>query len=74
MLTKPLIFDADTGGQSEHFKFTVRSLERLGVSAAIIEDKNRFKKRIHYLEMMLSKAKILLKIFLSKLMKQRKLR
>ena len=71
--TKPLIFDADTGGQSEHFKFTVRSLERLGVSAAIIEDKTGLK-RIHYLEMMLSKAKILLKIFLSKLMKQRKLR
>jgi phosphoenolpyruvate phosphomutase len=42
--TKPLIFDADTGGQTEHFKFTVRSLERLGVSAAIIEDKTGLKK------------------------------
>ncbi|NOT50163.1 MAG: phosphoenolpyruvate mutase [Chitinophagaceae bacterium] len=37
--TKPLIFDGDTGGKTEHFVFTVRSLERLGVSAIIIEDK-----------------------------------
>ena len=37
--TKPLIFDGDTGGKIEHFRFTVRSLERLGVSAIVIEDK-----------------------------------
>ena len=37
--TKPMIVDADNGGLVEHFKFMVRSLERLGVSAAIIEDK-----------------------------------
>jgi phosphoenolpyruvate phosphomutase / 2-hydroxyethylphosphonate cytidylyltransferase len=37
--TKPIIFDGDTGGKIEHFGFTVRSLERLGVSAIIIEDK-----------------------------------
>jgi phosphoenolpyruvate phosphomutase / 2-hydroxyethylphosphonate cytidylyltransferase len=37
--TKPLIFDADTGGHPEHFPFTVKTLERLGVSAVIIEDK-----------------------------------
>lgn len=37
--TKPIIFDGDTGGKIEHFKFTVRTLERLGVSAIIIEDK-----------------------------------
>jgi phosphoenolpyruvate phosphomutase len=42
--TKPIIFDADTGGNSEIFKFTVRSLERLGVSAVIIEDKIGLKK------------------------------
>lgn len=42
--TKPLIFDADTGGQPEHFTFTVKSLERLGVSAVIIEDKEGLKK------------------------------
>ena len=37
--TKPIIVDADTGGLTEHFKFRVRTLERLGVSAVIIEDK-----------------------------------
>ena len=37
--TKPIIFDGDTGGKMEHFVFTVRTLERLGVSAVIIEDK-----------------------------------
>ena len=37
--TKPVIFDGDTGGKIEHFVFTVRTLERLGVSAVIIEDK-----------------------------------
>ena len=37
--TKPVIYDGDTGGRVEHFKFTVRTLERLGVSAIIIEDK-----------------------------------
>lgn len=42
--TKPIIYDADTGGQIEHFKFTVRTLERMGVSAAIIEDKTGLKK------------------------------
>jgi phosphoenolpyruvate phosphomutase / 2-hydroxyethylphosphonate cytidylyltransferase len=42
--TKPLIFDADTGGKPEHFAFTVKSLERLGVSAVIIEDKIGLKK------------------------------
>jgi phosphoenolpyruvate phosphomutase len=42
--TKPLIFDADTGGRPEHFRFTVKSLERLGVSAVIIEDKIGLKK------------------------------
>ncbi len=42
--TKPIVFDADTGGKIEHFQFTVRTLERLGVSAAIIEDKTGLKK------------------------------
>ena len=37
--TKPVIFDGDTGGKIEHFAFTVRTLERLGISAVIIEDK-----------------------------------
>tara|TARA_B100000029_G_C17572138_1_gene956989 strand:+ start:853 stop:2151 length:1299 start_codon:yes stop_codon:yes gene_type:complete len=42
--TKPMIFDADTGGKPEHFRFTVKSLERLGVSAVVIEDKVGLKK------------------------------
>ena len=37
--TKPIIVDGDTGGTTEHFQFRVRTLERLGVSAVIIEDK-----------------------------------
>jgi len=41
---KPMIFDGDTGGKTEHFEFTVRSLERAGVSAIIIEDKTGLKK------------------------------
>lgn len=42
--SKPMIYDADTGGKPEHFEFTVRSLERTGVSAVIIEDKTGLKK------------------------------
>lgn len=42
--TKPIIFDGDTGGKPEHFVFTVRTLERNGVSAVIIEDKVGLKK------------------------------
>ncbi len=42
--TKPIVFDGDTGGKEEHFVFTVRTLERLGVSAVIIEDKIGLKK------------------------------
>lgn len=42
--TKPMIYDGDTGGRPEHFVFAVRTLERLGVSAIIIEDKIGLKK------------------------------
>ncbi len=42
--TKPLIMDADTGGKVEHFLLNVRSMERLGISAVIIEDKKGLKK------------------------------
>lgn len=41
--TKPVIYDGDTGGLPEHFVFTVKTLERLGVSAVIIEDKTGLK-------------------------------
>lgn len=42
--TKPIIFDGDTGGLPEHFSYMVRSLERMGVSMVIIEDKTGLKK------------------------------
>ncbi len=42
--TKPIIYDGDTGGKTEHFRFIVKTLERLGVSAIIIEDKIGLKK------------------------------
>ena len=42
--TKPIIFDGDTGGLAEHFVYTVRTLERMGVSMVIIEDKTGLKK------------------------------
>tara|TARA_B100000886_G_scaffold119798_1_gene80526 strand:+ start:14755 stop:16047 length:1293 start_codon:yes stop_codon:yes gene_type:complete len=42
--TKPMIFDGDTGGKPEHLEFTIKSLERVGVGAIIIEDKVGLKK------------------------------
>lgn len=42
--TKPIILDGDTGGLTEHFEFFVKTLERMGVSAIIIEDKEGLKK------------------------------
>ncbi|MCK5606490.1 isocitrate lyase/phosphoenolpyruvate mutase family protein, partial [Candidatus Pacearchaeota archaeon] len=41
--TKPIIYDGDSGGIAEHFVFMVRTLERLGVSAVVIEDKSGLK-------------------------------
>ena len=43
---KPIIFDGDNGGRIEHLPFLVKSLERLGVSAIVIEDKKGLKKFI----------------------------
>lgn len=42
--TKPIILDGDTGGMTEHFVYNVKTLERMGVSAIIIEDKKGLKK------------------------------
>ena len=42
--TKPIILDGDTGGLVEHFIYNIRTLERMGVSAVIIEDKTGLKK------------------------------
>ena len=44
--TKPVVFDADNGGQIEHLPYLIRSLERSGVSAIIMEDKIGLKKFI----------------------------
>ncbi len=46
--TKPLIVDGDTGGRAKHFGYTVRTLERVGVSAVIIEDKTGLKQNSLY--------------------------
>jgi phosphoenolpyruvate phosphomutase len=42
--TKPLLFDGDTGGPTEHFVLTVRTLERLGCAGVVIEDKEGLKR------------------------------
>ena len=42
--TKPMIFDADTGGKIEHFEMKIKSIERLGISSIIVEDKTGLKK------------------------------
>jgi len=44
--TKPMIFDADTGGDTEYFEFVVRSLERTGISAVVINDKKIIKQNL----------------------------
>ena len=41
---KPIIYDGDTGGKQEHLVFTIKNLERIGVSAIVIEDKKGLKK------------------------------
>lgn len=56
--TKPIILDGDTGGLTEHFVYNVRTLERMGVSAIIIEDKKDLR-RIHCLVMRLNRHRIL---------------
>ena len=45
---KPIVYDGDTGGKPEHFVFTVKTLERMGVSAVIIEDKVGLKRNSLY--------------------------
>ena len=64
--SRPLIMDIDTGGKVEHLRLNIKSLERIGVSAVIMEDKTGLKK-IHFIRIHLIKNKIILKIFLKKL-------
>ena len=54
--SKPLIFDGDTGGKKEHFEMKIKSIERLGISAIIIEDKTGLKK-ILFIRTLLIKLK-----------------
>ena len=42
--TKPMIFDIDTGGKNEHFEINIKSIDRNGISAVIMEDKKGLKK------------------------------
>lgn len=63
--TKPIILDGDTGGLVEHFVYNVRTLERMGVSAVIIEDKTGLK-RIPYLERKWNRHRTVLKISVRK--------
>ena len=44
--SKPVVYDADNGGSLEHMKFLIRRLEKVGVSAVIIEDKQESNKFI----------------------------
>ncbi len=60
--TKPIILDGDTGGLTEHFVYNVKTLERMGVSAVIIEDKKGLKKRTRCSEQRLSRHKTALRI------------
>ncbi len=48
--TKPVIFDGDNGGRIEHISYLVRTLDRLGVSAVVFEDKIGLKKNSLYLD------------------------
>ena len=63
--TKPVVFDADNGGQIEHMSYLIKSLERSGVSAIIIEDKVGLKK-ILYLRIKKIPNKMTQKLLLKK--------
>ena len=64
--TKPVIFDADNGGRIEHIAYTVKSLERIGVSAIIIEDKIGLKKNSLFFKSKRVLSKIKLSVFVTK--------
>ena len=63
--TKLVIFDADNGGRLEHISYLVKSLERMGVSAIIFEDKKGLKK-IHFFLIKKMHFRTQFKIFLKK--------
>ena len=67
--TKPIIFDGDNGGKIEHLPYLIKSLERLGVSSVILEDKKGLKK-ILYLKIRIKKAKKVSRFFCNKIKKK----
>ena len=67
--TKPLIMDGDTGGKVEHFEMRIKSAERLGISALIIEDKKGLKKN-SLLGNKVKQEQETIKNFLKKLVKE----
>ena len=65
--TKPIILDGDTGGLTEHFVYNVRTLERMGVSAVIIEDNPRLKKTVFLVQRWFKHRRVL-RILVKKLL------
>ena len=68
--TKPVIFDADNGGRIEHLPYLIKSLDRAGVSAVVLEDKTGLKKT-HFLKTNLMLNRTVYPIFQKNLEKQR---
>lgn len=71
--TKPIIFDGDTGGLTEHFIYTVKTLERLGVSMIVIEDKTGLKKILYSVQKYI-RLRIVSNIFLLRLQQVKELK
>ena len=65
--TKPVIFDADNGGKIEHISYMIKSLERIGVSAVVIEDKIGTKKNSLFKDQTGVKTRQYKKFFVKKL-------
>ena len=71
--TKPIIFDADTGGKLEHLQFLIDSLERIGVSAMIMEDKVGNKRNSLY-DSSVKQKQASIAVFTNKLKKAKELK
>ena len=71
--TKPIIFDGDNGGKIEHLPYLIKSLERLGVSSVILEDKKGLKKNSLFKDQN-KKSQESIKVFCNKIKKIKSLR
>ena len=67
--TKPIIFDGDNGGKIEHLPYLIKSLERLGVSSVILEDKKGLKKNSLFKDQN-KKSQESIKVFCNKIKKK----